>query len=336
MTALVTGANGELGHALIARLVEEGSRDVIAIDLREPDASIASKCAQVIVGDVTQRTTFEQVNPSARVDSVFHLAALLSTASEKNPERAQSVNVDGLIQALTFAMAHSARVDRRVKVLFPSSIAAYGVASLEAKSALGAANETQASEPTTMYGLNKRYGEQLGCYFSERYRQLSTEANPPGVDFRSIRYPGIISAFTLPTGGTSDYLPEYLHAAAQGKPYACFVRGDTRVPFMAMPDAVRALLMLEKAAPETLTQRVYNVTACNPTPVEFSKLLQKALPPAALSFDVSAARQRIVDSWPEQLDDQAARKDWGWAPTMGLDEMVNEYLLPNVVARYAR
>ena len=147
----------------------------------------------------------------------------------------------------------------------------------------------------------------------------TTGSSPPrsearGVDFRAIRFPGLISAFTTPSGGTSDYAPEMLHAAAQGRPYACFVREDTRIPFMAMPDAVDALLALADAPAERLASPVYNVTAFNPSAGELADLVRSAFPGAAITFAPDRRRQRIVDSWPEDVDDARARRDWGFRP----------------------
>lgn len=333
---VITGANGEIGHALIERISDEGRDAVIAVDLREPDASVAKRCAQVIVGDVTEIATYDRIDDHFDVRAVFHLAALLSTTSEKSPERAQLVNVDGLLRSLGFAMQRSVKRGAKIDFVFPSSIAAYGVPSLAEKQRAGAVREEQFNAPTTMYGVNKLYGEHLGRYFSRHYRQLAQEPNPPGVDFRSIRFPGIISAFTVPSGGTSDYLPEMLHAAAQGHDYACFVREDTRIPFMAMPDAVDALVMLAGADASKLSASVYNVTAFNPTPAEFAERVLRAFPQVKISYAPHEKRQGIVDTWPADLDDSLARRDWGWAPKYSLDRMIDEYLLPNVKRRYAK
>ncbi len=333
---VITGANGEIGHALIERLSDAGQHAVIAVDLREPDAQIAKRCAATVLGDVTDPATFARISTTEwQVHTVYHLAALLSTASEKNPDRAQSVNVDGTLRALGFAMEASRSLGKKVSFLFPSSIAVYGLPSLEAKQRAGTVSEAQHTTPSTMYGVNKLYCEQLGRYFQHHYRQLSVEPNPPGVDFRAIRFPGIISAFTVPSGGTSDYLPEFLHHAAQSKPYQCFVRGDSRIPFMAMPDAIDALLSLAHAPASSLSTQVYNVRAFNPTPDEFAPMVLRHFASASLSFEIHAKRQAIIDSWPSDIDDSLARRDWGFAPKYNLERMVNEYLVPNVRKRYA-
>ena len=155
------------------------------------------------------------------------------------------------------------------------------------------------------------------------------------MDFRAIRFPGLISAFTLPSGGTSDYAPEMLHAAAQGRPYACFVREDTRLPFMAMPDAIGALLALMEAPGESLTTLVYNVGAFSPSAGEIADLVRAAFPAGHIAFAPDPRRQAIVDSWPEDVDDARARRDWGFRPAHDLGRAFGEYLLPNVRRRYA-
>jgi nucleoside-diphosphate-sugar epimerase len=185
-----------------------------------------------------------------------------------------------------------------------------------------------------MYGINKLYCEQLGIYYAQYYRQLDADSPRGHIDFRCLRFPGLISAVTVPTGGTSDYAPEMLHAAAQGKPYQCFVREDTRIPFMAMPDAIEALLQLEAAPRHKLTRFVYNVTAFNPSAGEIFELVRRAFPTAHVTFVPDLKRQKIVDSWPADVDDSAAQRDWGWQPTYDLQRAFAEYLIPGVRRRY--
>jgi nucleoside-diphosphate-sugar epimerase len=187
-----------------------------------------------------------------------------------------------------------------------------------------------------MYGINKLYTEHLGRYYTHYYRQL--DADPPRgrVDFRGVRFPGLISAATLPTGGTSDFAPEMLHAAAQNKPYACFVREDARIPFMAMPDAIKALIHLQAAPRANLTRQTYNVGAFNPSAAECSTFIRNAFPNAMVTFAPDPKRQAIVDSWPEDVDDTAARHDWGWEPDYSMDRAFEEYLIPAVRQRYAK
>jgi nucleoside-diphosphate-sugar epimerase len=222
---------------------------------------------------------------------------------------------------------------KSVQFIFPSSIAVYGIPDLETKARVGKVKEWEWNHPITMYGANKLYCERLGIYFSDYYRQLSEE-QPTPIDFRCVRFPGLISAFTVPSGGTSDFGPEMLHAAAKGETYACFVRPDTRINFMAMPDAVKALLDLSAAPPESLTRRVYNVTSFSLSAAEFRDQVVKAFPRAAIDHQIHEKRQGIVDTWPEDTDDSAARKDWGWQPECNLEICFSEYLVPNIKERY--
>jgi len=154
------------------------------------------------------------------------------------------------------------------------------------------------------------------------------------LDFRAIRFPGLISAFTVPSGGTSDYGPEMLHAAAKGEPYDCFVRPDVRIPFMAMPDAVASLLSLNQAPAEVISQRVYNVTSFSLSAEEFKQQVLKFFPDAEISFAPDIKRQTIVDSWAADMDDSAAQRDWGWWPAYDLVRAFEDYLVPNIKKRY--
>jgi nucleoside-diphosphate-sugar epimerase len=185
-----------------------------------------------------------------------------------------------------------------------------------------------------MYGCNKLYCEQLGRYFTHHYRQLAADRTPSGVDFRSVRFPGLISAFTLPSGGTSDYAAEMLHAAAEGKPYTCFVSRDARIPFMAMPDGIKALTLLAHAPAKSLSRRIYNVGAFSLSAAELRDRVLAAFPKAQITFDPDVPRAGIVDTWPEDVDDSAARVDWGWKPEFDADRAFEEYLLPNIRGFY--
>jgi threonine 3-dehydrogenase len=187
-----------------------------------------------------------------------------------------------------------------------------------------------------MYGCNKLYCEQLGRYYARFYKQLSAEPQAGRVDFRCVRFPGLISALTLPSGGTSDYAPEMIHAAAKGEPYACFVRPDARIPFMAMPDGVAALLALAAAPKGALTRTAYNLGAFSPSAQEIYDVVHAAFPVAAISWKTDLKRQGIVDSWPADVDDSAARRDWGFAPAYDFPRAFSEYLIPTIRARYAR
>ena len=212
----------------------------------EPELS--RQCTAVLVGDILDSHLLERLRGEFEISAVFHLAALLSTRAEFVPETAHEVNVQGTLGLLRLAVEEARSHGRPVKFLFPSSIAVYGLPDLRTKREAGRIVEREWLLPVTMYGCNKLYCEHLGRYFARHYHQLAVQAEPSGVDFRAIRFPGLISAFTVPSGGTSDYASEMIHAAAQDRPYACFVREDTRIPFMAMPDAITALLALLDAS----------------------------------------------------------------------------------------
>jgi threonine 3-dehydrogenase len=330
----LTGASGEIGHTLIERLSEDGTRPVITLDLKPLDPSIAPRVARQFTGSILDHQLLERILSEYEVDLVFHLAALLSTRSEFTPVTAHQVNVEGTLALLEFAQRQGESHGRPVVFMYPSSIAAYGMPGLDEKTRAGRVKEDDFNQPSTMYGCNKLYCEQLGRYYARNYKQLAPENLSGKVDFRAIRFPGLISAFTVPSGGTSDFAPEMIHAAAQGTPYACFVRPDARIPFMAMPDAVDAFLQLSTAPREKLTRTVYNIGAFAPSAGEVQEIVEEAFPAAAITTRVDAKRQGIVDSWPADVDDSAARADWGLAPRYDLDRAFQEYLIPNIRKAY--
>jgi nucleoside-diphosphate-sugar epimerase len=265
--------------------------------------------------------------------TIYHLAALLSTRSEFTPESAHRVNVEGTLGLLQMAAGQSEWRGEPVKFIFPSSIAAYGLPDLETKTSYARVREWEWNYPRTMYGCNKLYCEQLGIYYSKYYRQLAAD-RPVMLDFRCVRFPGLISAFTVPSGGTSDYGPEMLHAAAKQVPYACFVREDVRIPFMAMPDAIKALQQLTLAPREALHHQVFNVTSFSLSAEEFRQMVTRYFPEAQITYQPDLKRQGIVDSWPADLDDSAARREWGWQPEYDVERSFSEYLVPNIRRRY--
>lgn len=332
--ALITGASGEIGHGLITRLAEEGNRPVITLDLKPLEPELARLVQHQFSGSILDTNLLERIISEYEVDLVFHLAALLSTRSEFTPVMAHQVNVEGTMNLLEFAQKEGESHGRPVVFLYPSSIAAYGMPDLETKARAGRVKEDDFNTPTTMYGCNKLYCEQLGRYYARHYKQLSADPLAGRVDFRAIRFPGLISAVTVPSGGTSDYAPEMIHAAAQKHPYACFVRPDTRIPFMAMPDAVAALLALAAAPRERLTRTSYNIGAFNPSAEEVQEIVVRAFPGAEITTRVDEKRQGIVDSWPEDVDDSAAKNDWGFEPRLGLTPAFEEYLIPRIRERY--
>jgi nucleoside-diphosphate-sugar epimerase len=268
------------------------------------------------------------------VEQVFHLAALLSTRSEFSPALAHKVNVEGTLNMLEFAQKEGESHGRPVLFFYPSSVAAYGLPSLDAKTAAGQVKEDDFNFPTTMYGANKLYCEHLGRYYSRHYKQLAAESHGGKTDFRCIRFPGLISAETLPSGGTSDYAPEMIHAAAAGQAYACFVRPDTRIPFMAMPDAIDAILKLAGAPRDGLSRLVYNIGSFAPSAGEIEAVVRAAFPRAKIDTAVDPKRQRIVDTWPADVDDSAARRDWGHAPAHDWKTAFADYLIPTIRRQY--
>jgi len=331
----ITGAGGEIGHELVTRLANRDPRPIVTLDLNPLDHAIARVVRREFTGSILDGNLLERILAEFEVDLVFHLAALLSTRSEFTPVTAHQVNVDGTLRLLEFAEREGESHGRPVILLYPSSIATYGFPTAETKAQAGRIAEDVWNSPTTMYGCNKLYCEHLGRYYARHYKQLAAESTVNRVDFRAVRFPGLISAVTVPSGGTSDYAPEMIHAAARGEPYACFVRPDTRIPFMAMPDAVDALLTLAAAPRERLTRTVYNVRAFNPSADEIRQVVMSAFPDAEISYAVDGKRQTIVDSWPMDVDDGAARRDWGFAPRYDFDRAFAEYLIPTITRRYA-
>jgi len=331
---LITGAGGEIGHSLIDELAGDGARAVVTLDVAPLDPTLGKKVAREFTGSILDKSLLERILSEFEIDQIFHLAALLSTRSEFSPVTAHEVNVEGTLNLLEFAQREGESHGRPVTFLYPSSIAAFGLPSLAAKAAAGKVTEGQFTTPTTMYGCNKLYCEQLGAYYSRHYKQLSKDPQSGRVDFRSVRFPGLISATTVPSGGTSDYAPEMIHAAAKGEAYACFVRPDTQIPFMAMPDGVAALLTLAAAPRESLTRTAYNLGAFAPTAGEVRDEVLRAFPNADITFTVDEKRQGIVDSWPADVDDSAARRDWGFAPQFDFERAFRDYLIPTIEKRY--
>jgi threonine 3-dehydrogenase len=329
---LITGASGEIGQALVKSLSEQYDMPIITLDI----APVSESGHPNVIhqqGDILDKSLLSRLVSEYEIDTIYHLAALLSTRSEFTPEAAHRVNVEGTLGLLQMGAEQSEWRGAPVKFIFPSSIAAYGLPDLDTKTQYTRVREWEWNTPRTMYGCNKLYCEQLGIYYSKYYRQLAVD-RPVMLDFRCLRFPGLISAFTVPSGGTSDYGPEMLHHAAQNKPYASFVREDCRIPFMAMPDAVKSLLLLTAAPREGIRHVVYNVTSFSLSAVEFRDWVLKSFPNAQITFQPDEKRQTIVDSWPADLDDSAARRDWGWSPDYDVDRSFSEYLVPNIRRRY--
>ena len=333
---LVTGASGEVGFGLIERLPASSDLQIIALDLKELPPEIRSQCGAAIVGDILDPNLLQRLVTEFEIHAIYHLAALLSTRAEYTPETAHRVNVEGTLNLLKFAHEQARWHGNAVMFIFPSSIAVYGLPSVAEKETAGKLRETEWVFPITMYGCNKAYCEHLGRYYSLHYRQLAAESGPSGVDFRCVRFPGLISAVTMPTGGTSDYAVEMIHAAAQDKPYACFVTERARLPFMVMPDAIDALLRLAAAPAGRLKQRVYNIGAFSMSAAELRLRVLKAFPRATITFVPDVPRAAIVDSWPADVDDAAARRDWDWKPAFDSERAFSEYLIPQITKHYRK
>ncbi len=334
--ALITGANGEIGHGLVDHLCGRDDLDLIAIDLNPFAPEIEHRLTAGLVGDIVDVSLLERLVSEYEIHEIYHLAALLSTRAEYTPARAHQVNVEGTLNLLQLAHDQAQWHGNPVKFLFPSSIAAYGFPDRATKAKHGRVSEIEYNFPTTMYGCNKLYCEHLGRYFTSHYRQLAADRTSTGVDFRALRFPGLISAISMPSGGTSDYAPEMIHAAARGEPYACFVDHEATLPFMAMPDGVKALIDFAAADASRLAQRVYNVTSFSRTAGEIRDRVLEDFPNADITFSPDPPRAAIVDSWPADVDDTPARNDWGWSPDYDAARAFDEYLVPKIREFYER
>ena len=331
---LITGANGEMGHGLIAALHQKNNINIVALDLNPLDDTISALANEELIGNILDQGLIEQLNGEYEFDTIYHLAALLSTRAEFSPRAAHDVNVGGTLNLLNLAIEQGRSQGNAVKFFFPSSIAVYGFSGLDEKNAAGAIKEDSHRNPTTMYGCNKLYCEHLGNYYTNNYQRLGAEKHQRYIDFRSIRFPGIISSKTIPTGGTSDYIPEMLHAAAKGVSYKCFVREDTQIPFMTMPDAICAITTLMDSPEANISRTVYNIRSFAPTAEEFRKKVLEYYPEAKIDYEISEKRQKMVDSWPADTDDSMAKNDWNWIPVHELDSGMKDYLVPDLQLMY--
>lgn len=332
---LITGANGEIGHGLIEFYRSDGDHQLVALDINPLDDRLQQHCHAAIVGDILDENLLQRLVSEYEFHAICHLAALLSSRAEYTPETAHRVNVEGTLNLLKLAHEQAKWHGNPVKFLFPSSIAVYGFPDVQTKTEHPPVKERQWLVPTTMYGCNKLYCEQLGRYYAMHYRQLAAEQTPTGVDFRALRFPGLISGTTLPTGGTSDFAPDMIHSAARGEPYRCFVGKEARLPFMVMPDAIKALVMLARAPTSALSRRVYNVTSFSLSAGDIRDRVLAAFPKAQITFEPDPARARIVDTWPAEVDDSPAREDWRWSPDYDVDSAF-EYLVETISRYYQR
>lgn len=335
-TVLLTGAAGEIGHGLVHGLRTHDDIRIIATDLKEIPEGTRSLCDEVHVGDVCDEGLMQQLIAMHEVTDIYHLAALLSTRAEHVPEIAHEVNVGGTWNLLKLAAAHSASHGSPVRFVLPSTIAVYGLDGPEHKDREGAVDEDACNLPTTMYGANKLYCEHLGRYYSRHYRQLADDRGAAMVDFRSLRLPGVIAAETKPTGGTSDFVPEMIHAAATGSPCTCFVRETARIPWMTMPECVEALLAIGRADRGRLTRAVYNVASFSASAEQVADVIRRHFPAADIRFEPDVNRQGIVDTWPADVDCSRAVADWGYRPRWTLEEAFEHYIVPSIQTHYAQ
>ncbi len=310
---LVTGATGQIGSELTPALrARYGAENVVAAGhRREPGPQLAAAGPYETL-DVRDRQAVAGIIAHHRIDTVFHLAAILSASAEAKPAEAWTVNMDGLINLLEAAR------DLGCAVFHPSSIGAFGPDTPRFQTP-----QVTVQRPTTIYGITKVSGELLCDYYHRRF----------GVDTRGVRYPGIVSAETMPGGGTTDYAVEIFFAAVREGEYTCFLGPDTRLDLISMPDAVRAAIELMESDPARLRHRnAYNLSAMSLTPAELASAIRRRLPGFRINYRVDPLRQAIADSWPERLDDAAARTDWGWRPEDDLERMV-DYMLKRVCAK---
>jgi threonine 3-dehydrogenase len=302
---LVIGAGGQVGLDVLARLRAAGD-DVHAADLRAHDdePGVAWHTVDVRSAEAC-RALIQRVRPGR----VIHLAAILSARGEVDPMMTYAVNQTGLLNVLEAARAMDGEAGGMPQVIFTSTIAVFGPG-LQSPVA-----DAVALEPTTMYGVTKVAGELLGAYYHRHW----------GLDFRGVRFPGLISA-TPPGGGSSDYALYFFFEGIRSGRYAAFCRPDTRIPFMAMDDAVRALLELSDAPGDGLTRRVYNIAAFSPTAQQLADAVAAELGGADFTFEPDPVRQAILDSWPDALDDSLARRDWGWENRIDLPTLARSMI----------
>lgn len=303
---LVIGASGQIGVELTLALRKiYGGAQVIASDLREENELLKGTGPYVSLDVMNKEMLHVQVIRQG-VTQIYLLAAILSATGEKNPPLAWNLNMQSLLNVLDIA-----KEEKLSKVYWPSSIAVFGPTSPK-----DACPQHTIIEPSTVYGISKFAGEFWCNYFHQRF----------GVDVRSIRYPGLISYKSAPGGGTTDYAIEIFHAAKLGKTYPCFLKADTHLPMMYMPDAIRATIELMEAPAERIKVRTsYNLSSMSFSPQEIHQEIKKHLPDFQISYQPDY-RQHIADSWPKSIDDAPARNDWGWKHEYDLSKMTAEML----------
>ena len=304
---LVIGASGQIGVELTLALRKiYGGANVVASDLREENELLKGSGPYVSL-DVMNKEMLHVQIIRQNITQVYLLAAILSATGEKNPPLAWHLNMQSLLNVLDIA-----KEEKLTKVYWPSSIAVFGPTSPKID-----CPQHTIIEPTTVYGISKYAGEFWCNYFHQRY----------GVDVRSLRYPGLISYKSSPGGGTTDYAVEIFHAAKEKKQYTSFLREDTHLPMMYMPDAIRATIELMEAPAEKIKVRTsYNLSGMSFSPAEIGNEIRKHVPGFQLDYKPDY-RQQIADSWPKSIDDSKASQDWGWKPEFDLARMTADMLV---------
>ncbi len=307
MNVLVTGAAGQIGSELTGILRERyGNQNVVASDInREAGEKIKSE-GPFEQGDCTNYEEMKKIIQNHGIDTIYHLAAILSAVAENNTQLAWNVNMNGLYVMLELAREY------KCSVFTPSSIGAFGPTTPKNHTP-----QDTVQRPTSMYGVTKVSGELLCDYYYLKYQ----------VDTRGLRYPGIISNVTLPGGGTTDYAVEIYYEAIQKKQYTCFLKKDTYLDMMYMPDAINGAIMLMETDTQKLRHRnAFNVSAMSFSPEEIYQEIKKQIPEFKMEYKVDPVRQGIADSWPRSMDDSAARKEWGWNPFYNLEKMTDDMI----------
>ncbi len=304
---LVIGASGQIGVELTLALRQMyGNANVIASDLRE-QSPLLDGTGPFVAMDVMNKEMLHVQILRQNITQVYLLAAILSATGEKNPNLAWNLNMQGLLNVLDIA-----REEKLHKVYWPSSIAVFGPTSPKHN-----CPQQTIIEPTTVYGISKYAGEFWCNYYNKRF----------GVDVRSIRYPGLISYKSAPGGGTTDYAVEIFHEAIESNHYDCFLKKDTYLPMMYMPDAIKATLQLMEAPASKISVRTaYNVSAISFSPEEIAASIQTHIPSFSIAYKPDY-RQAIADSWPASIDDSTATADWGWKPDFDLPLMTKDMLI---------
>lgn len=303
---LVTGAAGQIGTDLTTTLREKfGNQNVVAMGHKTPMPKDIAEGGPCVMGDVTDIEEYRKIVVDYQIDTVYHLAAILSATGESKPQLCYDVNLNGLYNVLEVAK------DNGQRLFCPSSIAVFGHGT-----PLENTPQETVLKPTTMYGVTKVAGELLCDYYFHKY----------GVDVRGIRYPGLISWKTRPTGGTTDYAVEIYYEAVLNNKYECFVRADTKLPMMYMPDAIKGTLDLMDAPLENLKHHSdFNFAGMSFSAQELADCIATRMPDFECTFNPDS-RQAIADSWPDSIDDSAASKEWGWKPSYDLEKMSDDML----------